>query len=117
MNLIANAVKFTPHGGKVSTSLFARKLSRKSEELERNRDFFRQSLEDITLQHFGEECEIEFVIEDTGIGIPDEYRSKIFTAFSQVDSSTTRRFGGTGNGFRNGKVMNKDLDLLFARNS
>ena len=41
---------------------------------------------------------LHFSIRDTGIGIPKEKQQKVFEAFSQVDSSTTRRFGGTGLG-------------------
>ncbi|MGK0185673.1 MAG: PAS domain S-box-containing protein [Verrucomicrobiales bacterium] len=72
-NLLANAIKFTERGDVV--------LSVEPENLP------------------GEtRIAIRFSVRDTGIGITDEQRRHIFEAFSQADTSTTRRFGGTGLG-------------------
>ena len=71
-NLIGNAIKFT-EGGEVV----------------------------IRAQTAGEGADadiLRFEVSDTGIGIPKEACEHIFDAFSQADSSTTRRFGGTGLG-------------------
>lgn len=71
-NLLTNSIKFT-HKGYVKFSV--------SKERET-----------------AEVTEVKFIIEDTGIGIDDEVREHLFQPFSQGDSSTARKFGGTGLG-------------------
>lgn len=73
VNLISNAIKFTPKDGEVSVSI-------------------KKLLED------EEKVNVNFEVTDTGIGITDEQRGKIFEAFSQADVSTSRKYGGTGLG-------------------
>jgi two-component system, sensor histidine kinase and response regulator len=72
LNLLDNAIKFTTTGG-VSLSITAPELPRR-------------------------EALLHFAVSDTGIGIPLEKQKQIFEAFSQADTSSTRRYGGTGLG-------------------
>ena len=72
MNLVGNAIKFTETGEVVVSS-----------ELESDGE---------------DELVIRFSVSDTGIGIPQAKLQSIFAPFEQADSSTTRRFGGTGLG-------------------
>ena len=43
-------------------------------------------------------CTLHFEVRDTGVGIPTDKQEKIFRAFEQEDTSTTRKYGGTGLG-------------------
>lgn len=87
VNLLSNAVKFTHEGEIVISVTLAEELSRES------------SLKgSIDQNNFSERHEILFSVRDTGIGIPKNRMNRLFKAFSQVDSSTTRKYGGTGLG-------------------
>ena len=90
LNLLGNAMKFTQKG-----------------EI-----FLGVTLEDKLVN---DELLIGFEIRDSGIGIPEEKIASLFDAFSQVDSSTTRKYGGTGLGLaiseRLVKLMGGDINV------
>ena len=83
-NLIGNAVKFT-HQGEIGVTVRAETLAT-------------NDLDDSPLDGAKPSHQIHFSIRDTGIGIPGDRLDRLFKAFSQVDSSTTRQYGGTGLG-------------------
>jgi PAS domain S-box-containing protein len=87
INLLANAVKFTEKGViKLNVTLIKQVSSNKAR--------------------------IRFAVIDSGIGIQEKNKSKIFKAFSQEDNSTTKKFGGTGLGLT---ISNKLLALMKSR--
>ncbi|MCD4831737.1 MAG: response regulator [Anaerohalosphaeraceae bacterium] len=85
INLVGNAIKFTEKGHV-------------------NIDVRVEKKDDIPFLHFD--------IEDTGIGIPKEKQELVFTAFTQADGSTTRKFGGSGLGL----TITKQLTELMQGN-
>ena len=84
INLVGNAVKFT-ETGEVAIAMNA---------------------VDESAEHLLLECQIR----DTGIGIPENKRDRLFKSFSQVDTSTTRKYGGTGLGLAISKQLAEMMD-------
>jgi signal transduction histidine kinase/CheY-like chemotaxis protein/HPt (histidine-containing phosphotransfer) domain-containing protein len=83
VNLIGNAVKFTEQGG-ITVKAY----------IEEERD---------------NTCIVRFDITDTGIGIPEQFREKIFSPFTQVENSQTKQTSGTGLGL---SISNKLVEMM-----
>lgn len=83
-NLLSNAIKFTHKGG---ITLSARKISSTSKK-----------------------SMVQFMVQDTGIGIPAHKQQEVFDSFTQADTDTTRKYGGTGLGL----AISKKLVSLFS---
>jgi signal transduction histidine kinase/DNA-binding response OmpR family regulator len=88
VNIIANGLKFTQFGA-VSVNVFA-----------------------VPGEAEARTTTIRFEVTDTGIGISDELRERLFKKFSQADSTITRRFGGTGLGLAISKQL---VELMGGR--
>ena len=84
-NLLSNAAKFTPEEGSIHVS--ARLISEKNKM-----------------------CRLIIVVSDTGIGISDEQKGRLFESFEQADARTARVFGGTGLGLSISKRIVELMD-------
>jgi len=91
INLLSNAVKFTSNSGSINVEILQEESSSQGK------------------------TKIRFEVHDSGIGVSSEQKEKIFEAFSQADTSITRKYGGTGLGltisFRFIELMGGQLDL------
>ncbi|MGH9452442.1 MAG: response regulator [Terriglobia bacterium] len=87
-NLLGNAIKFTSKGEVVVEA-----------QVEKKPDP-------------GQDVLLHLTVRDTGIGVPEEKQRLIFEAFSQADTSTTRRFGGTGLGLT---ISNRLVEMMGGR--
>ncbi|MDL2252830.1 response regulator [Ruminococcaceae bacterium OttesenSCG-928-I18] len=91
LNLLGNAAKFTPEGGKVD-------------------------LQCLVNEDTPKRMALVFRVSDNGIGMTEEQQDKLFTAFEQTDSSISTRYGGTGLGLSISKNlaerMGGDIDAL-----
>jgi PAS domain S-box-containing protein len=92
LNLLSNAVKFTEEGEVVVSLTSAQKPGYVAPLTEKPGLY-----------------ELHFAVRDTGIGIPPDRVDRLFKSFSQVDSSTTRKYGGTGLGL----VISKRLSEMM----
>jgi PAS domain S-box-containing protein len=86
LNLVGNAIKFTPHGEVV--------------------------IEVCSLGRQNGKSLVHFEVRDTGVGIAPETLDNLFQPFTQADSSTTRKFGGTGLGL---SIVRKLVELMGGR--
>ncbi|EQB39651.1 hypothetical protein M947_06560 [Sulfurimonas hongkongensis] len=85
INLLSNAIKFTSSGGFINVNI------RKQES----------NVEGVT--------RVKFEVQDNGIGVTSEQKSRIFEAFSQADTSITRKYGGTGLGLT---ISSRFIELM-----
>jgi signal transduction histidine kinase len=79
LNLLGNAVKFTPDGGTIGITAEVAPLAQPGRELPAGQG-------------------VRLAVRDSGIGIPPEHHRRVFDPFFQVDNTSTREYGGTGLG-------------------
>ncbi|MCL2758713.1 MAG: transporter substrate-binding domain-containing protein [Treponema sp.] len=84
-NLLSNAVKFTPEGGEICLDAFL-------------------------VNETDDNCELRIEIKDNGIGISPEKHDKLFSAFEQAESGTSRQYGGSGLGLAISKHIVEFMD-------
>lgn len=95
VNIISNALKFTPQGGTVTLDVRENKIT-------------------------DDEADLTFAITDTGIGISEEFQRRLFQPFEQEQASTSHQYGGTGLGlaisYKFAEMMNGDIQVTSKLN-
>lgn len=90
VNIISNALKFTPQGGTVTLDIRENNITE-------------------------DEANLTFAITDTGIGISEEFQQRLFQPFEQEQASTAYQYGGTGLGlaisYKFAEMMNGDIQV------
>jgi len=111
MNLIGNAIKFTSQG-EVVVEIERREIDRDPPQS--------NGMKASASHHTAlpaSQVSLHFSIRDTGIGLTKEERERLFQAFSQADSSTTRKYGGTGLGLAISKRLTEMMGGEIGVNS
>ena len=106
--LVGNAIKFTP-SGRVRVEISSDSSPAGCDSVA---DLHDTQDQNIDIDEVGEKAWVRFSVRDTGIGIPAERLKDIFYQFTQVDSSPTRSYGGTGIGLA---IANKLVSLMGGR--
>ncbi|QIR40269.1 response regulator [Tolypothrix sp. PCC 7910] len=90
VNLLSNAIKFTPNGS-IKIAVTAHIATASGNGANQSGAVKREKAPQ-------DMYEIQFSVQDTGVGVPADKLNRLFVSFSQIDSSTTRCYGGTGLG-------------------
>ena len=86
-NLVGNAIKFTPDGGSIH-------------------------IDTQQTRRIGDNCTLRISVSDTGIGITDEQKKRLFTSFVQAETGTSRKYGGTGLGLA---ISKRIVEMMSGR--